>query len=837
MVKNISTVLFFLFLFLISSNLKANQYDGEWIGELTSCKDQYYPLGKFRLEILNGKAELDHEKGGKYDYMDNRYIGKVLNKNKIGMNGYWGNVRGKFLSLNKLELTHYGKTQEKNCTWLMTRLANNENYQVIDTSINKKTQNADLLKLLKKDYQQYKETVFNLAKENEYSCYYKKGKVQGINNKIINYTKKEYLKLTHKGPHMYFYHSDDYEYLIPMTVNGDTLQKTFFPVVLSFSGKHKKYQENLDVLIKDKINTTEINITPPGGADNQKYTFNKNNYELRAIIKDSSLRESNIKSVDFIFQCNPLTLVADKKNNKEIEVINLYEDKDLDQLIFENIKDTEKNANNNDLYLSVDAILGEWEGTASFKNDEYPVYVIFDLNSKGELVGKYNYGTKNNYEKGGDLSLIKDDKNKQWKKILKLQRRFAMEWNEGNENGWFTFQVSGNKKILGFWGNDIKTRTDYGGSYNISKISNNIPKLGNIDNFNTVEVIEDTLSPKITVENKFIADENFTANVNGIVTDDSEIVFFSIDGEEVAINNNQFSSSFYVKSKGRLIEIIAIDTKGNKTSKFVELKRQNIEITKKVFDNLDPRKIKIPKRQNTAALIIGIENYENTVSAPFAENDALTFQDFALLTLGVPQENMKILINNEAKKTNTLKSILKWLPQVIKEDQTELYVFFSGHGLASENGEELYLLPSDGDPELLADSTLFRNRMFEDINKLNPKTVTVFLDTCYSGGTRSDEFLVAAKPIFIEAEEQEVPTNFTIFSASAGKETAKVFEEAEHGLFSYFMMKGLEGEADSNNDRTITNGELHAFINKNVSRQANQTPQLNGDPEQVLVQW
>tara|TARA_A100001015_G_C14826688_1_gene646987 strand:+ start:425 stop:766 length:342 start_codon:yes stop_codon:yes gene_type:complete len=113
----------------------------------------------------------------------------------------------------------------------------------------------------------------------------------------------------------------------------------------------------------------------------------------------------------------------------------------------------------------------------------------------------------------------------------------------------------------------------------------------------------------------------------------------------------------------------------------------------------------------------------------------------------------------------------------------------------------------------------------------------MFLDTCYSGATRSDEFLIAAKPIFIEPEEQEIPINFNIFSAASGKQTAKVLEEAEHGLFSYFMMKGLEGEADSNNDRTITNGELHAFINKNVSRQANQTPQLNGDHEQVLVKW
>ena len=50
-------------------------------------------------------------------------------------------------------------------------------------------------------------------------------------------------------------------------------------------------------------------------------------------------------------------------------------------------------------------------------------------------------------------------------------------------------------------------------------------------------------------------------------------------------------------------------------------------------------------------------------------------------------------------------------------------------------------------------------------------------------------------------------------------------------------MKGLEGEADKNNDQQITNGELIAFINKNVSRQANQTPQLKGNPDQVLVQW
>ena len=132
---------------------------------------------------------------------------------------------------------------------------------------------------------------------------------------------------------------------------------------------------------------------------------------------------------------------------------------------------------------------------------------------------------------------------------------------------------------------------------------------------------------------------------------------------------------------------------------------------------------------------------------------------------------------------------------------------------------------------------MLRNQIFDRIAKLNPRSVTVFLDTCYSGATRSEEFLVAAKPIFIEPEEQDIPPKFTVFSASEGKETAKVLPEAEHGLFSYYMMKGLEGEADANSDKKITNGELITFINKNVSRQANQTPQLNGDPDQILIKW
>ena len=349
--------------------------------------------------------------------------------------------------------------------------------------------------------------------------------------------------------------------------------------------------------------------------------------------------------------------------------------------------------------------------------------------------------------------------------------------------------------------------------------------------------MEDTTKPKIIVDNVFESNSSLMAIVEGSISDQSEIAVLKMDGYEIALNNNNFSKEFFVKPKGQEIEIVAIDIHGNKSSKIISLKRQKETIQQVKFDFLNPTKIQNKLNNNKAALIIGVESYENTFTALYAENDALYFNDYANTSLGVPKENIKLLVNNDAERNDTLKVISKWLPTVVKEDQTELFVYFSGHGLASEDGKDLYLLPTDGDPDLLELTALMRNQLFDQISSLNPKSVTVFLDTCYSGATRSDELLVASRPIFIEAEEQEVPTNFTIFSASAGKETAKVLKEAEHGLFSYFMMKGLEGDADSNNDRTITNGELHAFINKNVTRQANQTPQLNGDPNQVLVTW
>ena len=76
-----------------------------------------------------------------------------------------------------------------------------------------------------------------------------------------------------------------------------------------------------------------------------------------------------------------------------------------------------------------------------------------------------------------------------------------------------------------------------------------------------------------------------------------------------------------------------------------------------------------------------------------------------------------------------------------------------------------------------------------------PRSATFFFDNCYSGATRSEQQLLAARPLTIKVEETDVPDNYLVFAAGETDQIAGVEPEVEHGRFSYFVFKGLEGEA------------------------------------------
>ena len=169
---------------------------------------------------------------------------------------------------------------------------------------------------------------------------------------------------------------------------------------------------------------------------------------------------------------------------------------------------------------------------------------------------------------------------------------------------------------------------------------------------------------------------------------------------------------------------------------------------------------------------------------------------------GVPQSKIKYFFNENAEEKSKFQ-IKTWLKKNVRNN-TEIYVYFSGHCMALNDGKELYLLTHDTITEYINETALNRNEIFNDIAQYDPKSVTVFLDTCYSGVSRDEQTLLAsARPVRIIANNKNSPENFTIFSASQLDQISSGLKEVKHGIFSYFLMKGLEGNADLNNDNIL----------------------------------
>ena len=354
---------------------------------------------------------------------------------------------------------------------------------------------------------------------------------------------------------------------------------------------------------------------------------------------------------------------------------------------------------------------------------------------------------------------------------------------------------------------------------------------------------KDKTGPKIDIPGKLIA-KNDQIILSGQITDDSQISSVKIDNEPITLDSKgNFEMALYVPYDGLKLSVEAIDKFANKSSRIIVIDREEITQSENIvkLPSLNPTKVNARENNSAVALIVGITNYKNIPLAIYADNDAKMFSDFAYRSLGVSRDKIKLLVNETANFVEIKKTIKRWLQNEIKSGETDVYLFFAGHGLVSDNQKDLYLLPYDGEPTLLDDTSIKRSELFSIISESNPKSVTAFFDTCYSGLTRENKMLIAsARPLKIVAEENTIPININLITAAANNEIANGLEAAEHGMFSYYLMEGLSGNADSDNDKNITLGELYSYLSDKVKDKSSklgrqQNPQLSGDKDKVLV--
>ena len=248
------------------------------------------------------------------------------------------------------------------------------------------------------------------------------------------------------------------------------------------------------------------------------------------------------------------------------------------------------------------------------------------------------------------------------------------------------------------------------------------------------------------------------------------------------------------------------------------------------------------KNKNALAVVFGVEKYKYVSGSVFAKRDAEWMKKYFENVLGIPSNRIYYKTDDDVTKGAFDRVFSKrgWLYKRANKN-TDIYIYYAGHGAPDMKQNKAYLIPYDGDPNYASQTGYAIDVLYAELGNMGAKSVTVFLDACFSGANREKEMLLAdARPVFMEVDASATG-NVTVFSASGGKEISSAWPEKKHGLFSYFLMKGMRGDADTNKDKQITVGELGDYVKENVSDMAGmidrkQTPGLQTmDRNKILI--
>lgn len=247
------------------------------------------------------------------------------------------------------------------------------------------------------------------------------------------------------------------------------------------------------------------------------------------------------------------------------------------------------------------------------------------------------------------------------------------------------------------------------------------------------------------------------------------------------------------------------------------------------IDEAPRRKI---KHKDGYAIVIGIEKYRDLPQVEFAERDAQVIREYLINTMGFPEENIVTLLNERALKSDLEKYFESWIKNNTDKDST-LFIYYAGHGAPSLKDSKAYLVPYDGDPNYPEKTCYPLDSLYTSLNKLPSKEIIVVMDSCFSGAGGRSVIAKGTRPMYISVENPVLARgNTVVVTAANEKQIASLYPEARHGLFTYFFLKGLKGEADLDSDGWIELKELFDYIKPEVTKIAHR---MNREQTPVIL--
>jgi hypothetical protein len=251
------------------------------------------------------------------------------------------------------------------------------------------------------------------------------------------------------------------------------------------------------------------------------------------------------------------------------------------------------------------------------------------------------------------------------------------------------------------------------------------------------------------------------------------------------------------------------------------------------------------RNSDAVAVVVAVRDYARVPTVDYALRDASLAKAYLVKALGYEEKNI-IFLQNPSKADLEGVFGISGKPQgrlynYVRKGESDVFVYYTGHGAPDLKTREAYLVPTDALPSYIDLQGYPLSTLYENLAQIPARSMTVVLDACFSGAYDKGMIIEQASPLPVAAVTERPVGSMNVVTACGAGEVASWYADKRHGLFTYWFLKGLQGEADENKDKSITAGELRKYVSDNVSYWAQrlynrtQTPTSSGDETRVVA--
>lgn len=254
--------------------------------------------------------------------------------------------------------------------------------------------------------------------------------------------------------------------------------------------------------------------------------------------------------------------------------------------------------------------------------------------------------------------------------------------------------------------------------------------------------------------------------------------------------------------------------------------------------------------ENAIAVIIGNRRYKHNdiPNVKYAQNDAQIMKKYLVEGLRFKEGNIIYVEDATQADFNSIFGTKHYqqakLFNMIKEGKSDVFIYYSGHGAPDVSNKTAYFVPTDCDPSLIQVGGYSLDTFYENLSTLPYRSINVIIDACFGGISEGGTLMLETSPVIIKPKAKILNNpNASIFTSSQFDQVSSWYTDKRHSMFTYFYLKALQGEADTNKDKQISIQELSDYLVENVSYTARklknrrQIPYCKGKSEKVVFSF